>query len=98
MDRKQNITLNVEGIQLPLSVKSEEEEKMYRDAASKIQERLQKVRELYPTLPNEKYYYAMVMLNISAEAVKAKETASIGPAMDVIKDLDKEIESLIAKK
>jgi hypothetical protein len=38
------------------------------------------------------------MLNISAEAVKAKETASIGQTIDVIKDLDKEIECLIAKK
>ncbi len=98
MDRQQKITVTVEGIQLPLTVRSEEEEKMYRDAASMIQGRLQKVRELYPTLPNEKYYYAMVMLNTAADAVKAANRANTGPVMDVISDLDKEIEAVIAKK
>ncbi len=98
MDRKQNITVTVEGIQLPLTVKSEAEEKMYRDAASLIQNRLQKVRELYPTLPNDKYYYAMVLLNTAADAVRAAETANTGPVMDIVRDLDKEIEAVIAKK
>ena len=46
MERKQNITVSIEGIQLPLTVKTEEEEKIYRDAASMIQDRLQKLRDL----------------------------------------------------
>lgn len=98
MERRQNITVSIEGIQLPLTVKTEEEEKIYRDAASMIQDRLQKLRDLYPTLPNEKYYYAMVMLNTAADAVRASNRANMGPVLDIIKDLNKDIEAITAKK
>lgn len=98
MERKQNITVSIEGIQLPLTVKTEEEEKIYRDAASMIQDRLQKLRDLYPTLPNEKYYYAMVMLNTAADAVRASNRANMGPLLDIINDLNKDIEAITAKK
>lgn len=93
MERRQNITVTIEGIQLPLTVRTEEEEKVYRDAASLIQERLQKLRELYPDLPNDKYYYAMVMLNTAADAVKASNRANLAPIIDIIKDLNKDIEA-----
>ena len=98
MERKQNITVSIEGIQLPLTVKTEEEEKIYRDAASMIQDRLQKLRDLYPTLPNEKYYYAMVMLNTAADAVRASNRANMDPVLDIINDLNKDIEAITAKK
>lgn len=98
MERRQNITVSIEGIQLPLTVKTEEEEKIYRDAASMIQDRLQKLRDLYPTLPNEKYYYAMVMLNTAADAVRAFNRANMGPVLDIINDLNKDIEAITAKK
>ena len=98
MERKQNITVSIEGIQLPLTVKTEEEEKIYRDAASMIQDRLQKLRDLYPTLPNEKYYYAMVMLNTAADAVRASNRANMGPVLDIINALNKDIEAITAKK
>ena len=98
MERRQNITVSIEGIQLPLTVKTEEEEKIYRDAASMIQDRLQKLRDLYPTLPNEKYYYAMVMLNTAAAAVRASNRANMGPVLDIINDLNKDIEAITAKK
>lgn len=98
MERRQNITVSIEGIQLPLTVKTEEEEKIYRDAASMIQDRLQKLRDLYPTLPNEKYYYAMVMLNTAADAVRASNRANMEPVLDIINDLNKDIEAITAKK
>jgi cell division protein ZapA (FtsZ GTPase activity inhibitor) len=98
MERRQNITVSIEGIQLPLTVKTEEEEKIYRDAASMIQDKLQKLRDLYPTLPNEKYYYAMVMLNTAADAVRASNRANMGPVLDIINDLNKDIEAITAKK
>ena len=98
MERRQNITVSIEGIQLPLTVKTEEEEKIYRDAASMIQDRLQKLRDLYPTLPNEKYYYAMVMLNTAADAVRASNRANMEPVFDIINDLNKDIEAITAKK
>jgi hypothetical protein len=98
MERRQNITVSIEGIQLPLTVRTEEEEKIYRDSATLIQDRLQKLRDLYPDLPNEKYYYAMVMLNTAADAVRASNRANMGPVIDIIKDLNKDIESTITGK
>ena len=55
MNEKLNINVTIEGIQLPIPVSNTEEEKMYRDAASLIQNRLRKLRDAYPSLPNEKY-------------------------------------------
>jgi hypothetical protein len=98
MERRQNITVSIEGIQLPLTVRTEEEEKIYRDSATLIQDRLQKLRDLYPDLPNEKYYYAMVMLNTAADAVRASNRANMGPVIDIIKDLNNDIESTITGK
>ena len=56
-NRKFNISVSIEGIQLPLTVSSAEEEKIYRSAASNIQGRVQKLRNMYPNLKNDKYYY-----------------------------------------
>ena len=91
MEGKLNIKVNIEDVDLPLTVNSTEEEKVYRDAASLIQDRLWKLRERYPNLPADKYYYAMVMLYTAVDAVNANNSASTAPLMDMINDLDKEI-------
>jgi len=93
-DQKINITLNVEGITLPVTVSSPEEEKVYRDAASLIQQRVQRFRSTYPSLPSDKYYYVMTMLNIGVDAVQAANSASVEPYRQTIDDLVKEIDQL----
>lgn len=97
MANKLNITVTIEDIRLPLQVSSPEEEKVYRDAASNIQRRIQRLRDAYPQLPNDKYYYVMAMLNTSVEAVKASNRTDTQPYIEMMHDLEKEIESLNVK-
>ena len=97
MANKLNIDVTIEGIQLPLQVSSPEEEKVYRDAATNIQRRIQRLRDAYPNLTNDKYYYVMAMLNTSAEAVKASARTDTQPYMEMMHDLEKEMESLDIK-
>lgn len=91
-NRKLNINVSIEGIQLPLTVGSPEEEKIYRDAALLIQERVQKLRSLYPTLPNEKYYYVMAMLNTAVESVRSSNKNTVEPFITMVQDLTAEID------
>jgi hypothetical protein len=95
MDGKFNIKVNIEGIDLPLTVSSTDEEKVYRDAASLIQDRLRKLRTRYPSLPSDKYYYAMVMLYTAVDAVNASNSASTAPVMEMMADLDKELSDIV---
>lgn len=95
---KLNIKVNIEGIELPLTVNGSEEEKVYRDAALLIQKRLQTLRERYPKLPDEKYYYAMVMLYTGVDAVNAASSASTEPYVQMIDDLMGEFALLDEKK
>mgnify|MGYP002623012449 FL=1 len=94
MANKLNVKVTIEDIPLPLQVSSPEEEKVYRDAASTIQHRIQRLRDAYPNLPNDKYYYVMAMLNTAVEAVKAANRIDTQPYVEMIHDIEKEIESL----
>lgn len=90
-----NITVNIEGIDLPMNVKDAEEEKLYRDAAVLIQRKLRDLRRLYPGMPSEKYYYAMAMLYTGVDAVKADNLASTEPYVDMMKDLEQEMDAVL---
>lgn len=89
-----NIKVTIEDIALPLQVSSPEDEKIYRDAASMIQNRIKRLRAVYPSLPTDKYYYVMAMLNTAVEAVKAEERASTQPYQEMMADIEKEIDNL----
>ncbi len=95
MDKRLNINVTIEGIRLPLTVANTEEEKVYRDAASLIQNRIKVLRDTYPALPNEKYYYAMAMLNTAVDAVRASNRTDSAPFMEAIKDLEAEMEAVL---
>lgn len=96
-DKKQNISVTIEDIVLPLSASSTEEEKLYRDAASLIQNRVQRLRDAYPNLPSDKYYYVMAMLNTSIEAVRAAERTDTEPYNIMMADIEKELDALNIK-
>lgn len=96
-NRKLNISVSIEGIQLPLTVSGAEEEKVYRDAASLIQGRIQKLRSLYPNLTSDKYYYVMAMLNTAVDAVRTANSNATQPYIDTMDDLIKEIDALKKK-
>ncbi len=94
MANKLNVKVVIEGIELPLTVPTAEEEKMYRDAAASIQRRIQRLRDTYPDMPNDKYYYVMAMLNTAFEAEKVSARANTEPYTEMMHDIEKEIESL----
>ena len=97
MANKLNINVTIEGIQLPLQVSSPDEERVYRDAASNIQRRIQRLRDAYPNMPNDKFYYVMAMLTTAAEAVNASDRTDTQPYVDMMHDIEKEIESIGVK-
>lgn len=96
MQEKLNIKVTIEGVELPLTVNGTEEEKVYRDAAKAIQQRLNGLRKLYPKLPDN-YYYVMAMLNTASDAIRTANKASTEPYVEMITDLGKEIEETLAK-
>lgn len=97
MTDKLSLNVTIEGIRLPLQVSSPDEEKIYRDAASAIQRRIQRLRDMYPQMPNEKYYYAMAMLNTAVEAVKATDRLDTQPYVEMMHDLELELDTLEIK-
>ncbi|MBQ0023753.1 MAG: cell division protein ZapA [Prevotellaceae bacterium] len=94
MAGKLNINVTIEDIPLPLQVSSPEEEKIYRDAASMIQHRVQRLRDAYPSLPSDKYYYVMALLNTAVESVKASNRQDTSPYIEMMADIEKELETL----
>lgn len=91
---KQNIKVSIDGITLPMTVLATEE-KIYRDAASLIQERIQRLRDMYPNVPNDKYYYIMAMLNTAVDAVRTSNRVDDNPYRECIADLTREIDKII---
>jgi hypothetical protein len=91
MERKLNIKVSIEGIELPLTVNSTEEEEIYRRSATLIQQRLRTLRDRYPNLPSDKYYYAMVLLNTAVDAVRTADSVSAQPYQDMMADLEAEL-------
>ena len=98
MDRKLNISVSIEGIQLPLTVNNSEEEKIYRDAASSIQGKIHSLRSMYPNLKNDKYYYVMAMLNTAVESIRSNHRSDTQPLFDKLDKLEAEIDKVTKKK
>lgn len=96
-EQKQNITVVIEDIKLPLTAANAEEEKLYRDAAALIQSRVQRLRDAYPHLPSDKYYYVMAMLNTSIDAVRAAQKVDTAEYNTMMQDIEKELDSLNIK-
>ena len=97
MAGKLNIKVIIEGIQLPLQVSTPEEEQLYRNAASAIQHRIQRLRDAYPTVPNDKTYYVMAMLNTAVEAAKVANKVDMTPFVEMMQDIEEEIDKLDLK-
>ena len=94
---RQNITITVEGVQLPMTVADATEEEVYRKAATEIQSRLRFLRSTYPNLPNATYY-AMAMLLTAVDKIKMGMNVDNSPIFDTLNDLQKEIDGLIDGK
>ncbi len=91
------VNVNIEGITLPMTVNTTEDERIYRQAASLVNNRLRAMRDRYPSLPSEFYYYAMVLLNTTVDALRSEGKSDNGSVMDMIRELESEINDIVKK-
>ena len=95
MTKGLTVNVNIEGATLPMTVASVEDEERVRKAATMVNSRLQAVRNRFPSVPNEKYYYYMVLLNTTVDALKAEQRTDVRPIMELLEGLSSEINDAI---
>ena len=93
MDDKQNISLWV-GNQLFELIVPREDEKLYRDAAKLIKDKLNRSRREYPSFTTDRIW-AMSMLELSFQYVMVKDRNDTQPFIDKIKELTTDIDQCI---
>ena len=93
MDDLFEIKLRVGGLYYPLKIKRKDEF-MYREAARRINDKLNRYRERYPQLSNEKYY-VMAAIHISVVNIMWESFNDTTPYRDKIHQLDEQLESFL---
>lgn len=89
------IRLQIEGVTIPLNVKTPEQEKMYRDAAVRIQQHLQQLRTHFPNVPSQQYYYAMAMLDNTIEVMQSQQRQDTAPFVNIIEKIDHDFDEAL---
>jgi len=95
--KKLTIHVNIDNMLLPMTVTDTDQEAVIRKAASNVNQQLITVRERYKTVPNDRYYDVMVMLNSEIKALTAEGRNDTKPVFDVIDTLEREIDEFIKK-
>lgn len=93
MDDKQNISLWVGNQLFELTV-PREDEKLYRDAAKLIKDKLNRYRREYPSFNTDRIW-AMSMLELSFQYVMVKDRNDTQPFTDKVKELTTDIDQCI---
>ncbi|MBO4268549.1 MAG: cell division protein ZapA [Bacteroidaceae bacterium] len=96
MDDLFEIKLRVGGLYYPLKIKRKDEF-MYREAARRINDKLNRYRERYPQLSSEKYY-VMAAIHISVVNVMWESFNDTTPYRDKIRQLDEQLESFLSSE
>ena len=96
MDKLMKIHLLIDNERYPLTI-PREDEKLYRDAAKQIDNKLNKYRSTFPDFSPSKYW-AMVALELAFENTSLKDKNDTQPYTEKIKELTKDIESIIYEK
>ena len=95
--KKLTIHVNIDNVLLPMTVIDSDQEAVIRKAASNVNQQLITVRERYKTVPNDRYYDVMVMLNPEIKALTAENRNDTKPVFDIIDTLEREIDEYIKK-
>ena len=95
--KKLTIHVNIDNVLLPMTVIDSDQEAVIRKAASNVNQQLITVRERYKTVPNDRYYDVMVMLNSEIKALTAENRNDTKPVLDIIDTLEREIDEYIKK-
>ncbi len=94
MDDLFEIKLMVGGTYYPLKI-HRKDEGMYREAARRINDKLNRYRERYPQLSDEKYY-VMAAVHISMVNIMWEKFNDTTPYKEKIQQLDKELDSILS--
>ena len=93
MDDLFEIKLMVGGTYYPLTIRRKDEA-LYREAARRINDKLTRYRTRYPQLSEEKYY-VMAAVHISMVNIMWESFNDTAPYKDKIRQLDKELDSIL---
>ena len=93
MDDLFEIKLMVGGTYYPLTIRRKDEA-LYREAARRINDKLNRYRTRYPQLSEEKYY-VMAAVHISMVNIMWESFNDTAPYKDKIRQLDKELDSIL---
>lgn len=83
-------------VELPMIVHSAEEEKRYRDASAYINNRLLAVSHKYSHIQDERYFSAIVMLELATRGLNLSTDSATAPYKQSMSELRSEIESLLS--
>ena len=87
------IKLMVGGTYYPLTI-HRKDERLYREAARRINDKLNRYRNRYPQLSEEKYY-VMAAVHIAMVNVMLEDFNDTAPYKDKIRQMDKELDSIL---
>lgn len=93
MDDLFEIKLMVGGTYYPLTI-HRKDERLYREAARRINDKLNRYRNRYPQLSEEKYY-VMAAVHIAMVNVMLEDFNDTAPYKDKILQMDKELDSIL---
>ena len=93
MDDLFEIKLMVGGTYYPLTIRRKDE-RLYREAARRINDKLNRYREHFPQLSEEKYY-VMAAVHIAMVNVMLEYFNDTAPYKEKIQQMDKELDSII---
>lgn len=98
-NNKIRITLNIQGMQIPMNI-SRENEVQFREAAKIVNDRIGDFATRYPEMvdKNPLYLYAMVLIERTVIAIDLKERNDTAPFLDVLGGLASEIEEVLKEK
>ena len=80
-----------------MTVTDSDREAVIRKAAGNLNQQLITVRERYKSVPNDRYYDVMVMLNSEIKALAAEKRNDTKPVFEIIDTLEREIDEFIKK-
>ena len=93
MDDLFEIKLMVGGTYYPLTI-PRKDERLYREAARRINDKLNRYREHFPQLSEEKYY-VMAAVHIAMVNVMLEDFNDTAPYKEKIRQLDRELDSIL---
>lgn len=89
------IKLRINNQEYPITVRRDKEE-IYRAAEKRINEKLNRYKQQYPHLGEERYVF-MTMLDLVTKLIECEKKNDTEPYLDILNELTSEIEEVLPK-